>query len=79
MSGELPTSAHIPPFQIAMATENIDMTLDILRTPGAHVELDPIVFSFIDRKHLTEREHLQICCLTIGLLFMRLAAAEEPQ
>ena len=71
-----PTSQHIPPFQIAMAQENINLTLDILRqAPAENVSLDDIVFSFIDKKHLTEREHLQICCLTIGLLFIQLAEA----
>lgn len=69
-----PTSAHIPAFQIQMAQENIDITLDILRAaPAGTPMLDEIAFSFIDPKHLTAREHLQICCLTIGLLFIRLA------
>lgn len=69
-----PTSGVIPAFQIEMAAQNIDMTVEILRAADPeNVSLDDIVFSFIDRKHLSPKEHLQICCLTIGLLFIRLA------
>lgn len=75
-----PRSAHISAEEIQLAEANIDMTVSILRALPAESlgDLDPIVFPMLQRRHLDPQEHVQILCLTIGCLFIRLAE-QGPQ
>lgn len=77
MTAPRESQAGITDAEISMAEENIDLTLGMIKEFPAAVSLDMLVFPLLDRNNLDRVEHIQILCLTIGLLFLRLAEAEQ--